>query len=286
VLLVLGVLAAAIAVLGTVLAGPTVRVHASGQAGPLSPAAARLAAAAWVASQVSRSAVVGCDPAMCAALVRAGVPAGDLLTLGADGPPDPLAANVVVATAALRAEFGTRLATGYAPETLAVFGAGPAAIAVRAIAPDGGPAFSAAIQSDLRARRQFGASLLHNRHLLMPDRARAELAAGEVDSRLLATLATLADLQPLRIVAFGDAGPGAGPAVPLRSVVIAPAGRAGASWARSVLSFLSEQQAPFHPASAVLTGATGAVRIQFASPSPLGLLITSGASSGTPSTHQ
>jgi tetratricopeptide (TPR) repeat protein len=291
ILLVLGLAAAAVAVVGALLVLPGAHPRPGGSTAPgaTSPGVVRLAAAAWVSSQVSRSAVVGCDPAMCAALMQRGVPAGDLLELGPSGATDPLASNVVVATAALRAEYGLRLADVYAPEVLAAFGGGSAAIQVRAVAPDGAPAFTAAMHSDLEARREFGASLLLNRHLLVSARAKAQLADGEVDSRLLATLATIADIEPLRIIAFGDAGPGAGGAVPLRSVVIAPTGGVGSAWASSVLTFLDAQQTPFRPASAgwdVLPGYPYALRIQYSSPSPLGLLTTSGASQGSPSTHE
>jgi hypothetical protein len=145
------------------------------------------------------------------------------------------------------------------------------------------------MQSDLEARREYGASLLRNSHLLVSGQAEAELADGEVDSRLLAALATIADLQPLRIIAFGDAGPGAAYAVPLRSVVIAPRDQAGPGWAHSVLAFLDAQRTPFRPASAgwdLVPGYPYALRIQYASPSPLGLLTTPGASQGFPSTHE
>jgi tetratricopeptide (TPR) repeat protein len=290
-LFVLGLAAAAVAVVGALLVRPGVHLRADGSSAPsaMSPGAVRFAAAAWVASQVSRSAVVGCDPAMCAALAQHGVPEGDLLELGPGGAYDPLASNVVVATAALRAEFGERLADAYAPEVLAAFGDGSAAIQVRAVAADGVPAFTAAMRSDLQARREFGASLLRNRHLLLSAQAKAQVAAGQVDSRLLATLATIADLQPLRIIAFGDAGPGADGAVPFRSVVIASIDGVGTGWARSVLMFFNAQQTPFRPASAgwyVLHGYPDALRIQYASPSPLGLLTTSGASQGSPSSHE
>jgi tetratricopeptide (TPR) repeat protein len=291
IVLVLGLAAAAVAIIGVLLVRPGVHLRAGGPSAPaaVSPGAVRLAAAGWVASQVSRSAVVGCDPAMCAALAQRGVPAGDLLELGPGGAYDPLASNVVVATAALRAEFGERLADAYAPEVLAAFGEGSAAIQVRAIAPDGVATFTAAIRSDLEARREFGASLLRNRHLLLSAQAKAQLADGQVDSRLLATLATMADLQPLRVIGFGDAGPGADGAVPLRSVVIASIDAAGPGWGRSVLAFFDAQQSPYRPASAgrdVLPGYPNALRIQYASPSPLGLLTTSGASQGFPSTHE
>jgi hypothetical protein len=44
-----------------------------------------------------------------------------------------------------------------------------------------------------------------------------------VDSRLLITLAAMAATEPVDIVSFGDAGPGAGPGTPLRTADIQPA---------------------------------------------------------------
>ena len=95
-------------------------------------------AAAWVVSQVGAGAILSCDPAMCAVLVQHGIPAGNLLVLG-PGSTDPLGSAVVLATPAVRAMFGSRLASVYAPETLASFGIGPARIDVRVVAPDGAP---------------------------------------------------------------------------------------------------------------------------------------------------
>jgi hypothetical protein len=95
-------------------------------------------AAAWVASQVATSAIVACDPAMCSVLVRYGFPAANLLVLR-PGAPDPLGSAVVLATPAVRAMFGSRLVTVYAPQTLASFGTGTARVDVRAVAPDGRP---------------------------------------------------------------------------------------------------------------------------------------------------
>jgi hypothetical protein len=150
------------------------------------------------------------------------------------------------------------------------------------------PAFMAELHADLQARREFGASLLGNKDLLAAARARRQLAAGSVDSRLLAVLATLADLQPLRVIGFGDSGPGATAGVPLRSVVIGPVTSGGAAWDRSVLAFLNTQQVPFRPAATVritLPGDAFALRIQYASPSPLELLTIPGASQEHASTH-
>jgi tetratricopeptide (TPR) repeat protein len=269
------VIAGVAAVLAGPGPGPGGSADAGRPAGAGSPAEVRASAAAWVAGQVSRAAVIACDPAMCAALQQRGVPAGDLLALGPDGPPDPLASNVVIATAAVRSEFGARLTTVFAPVLLAAFGSGPAAIQIRAIAPDGAAAYLRSLRSDQAARRLAGTELLRNSRLAVSDQARAQLGAGRVDARLLATLATLADIQPLRIVAFADAGPAAASAVPFRLAEVAPGPDAGPGWSRSVLRFLAAQQAQFRPAAAGqirLPGYSQAVRIEYASPSPLGLL--------------
>jgi len=272
--------------LSAALARPAGRPVPGGR-GPATAAGAsalRTAAAAWVARQVSPSAVVACDPAECAALHRRGLPAGDLLTLGPGGPADPLASDVIVATAAVRAEFGTRLATVYAPDVLASFGAGPAAIQVRIIAPDGAAAYLRESRADLDMRRRFGSELLRNAHLAASGPARADLAAGRIDGRLLATLATLADIESLRVVAFGDSGPGAPAGAPLRSAEIAPPSAASApAWTRTALRFLAAQQDPFLPSLTALArpvAAGWALLIEYPSPSPLGLLEGSGASPG------
>ena len=119
--------------------------------------AVRDQAAAWVASEVSASAILACDPAMCSVLVRHGVPAANLLVLG-PAAYDPLGSALVVATAAVRAMFGSRLVTGVRAQTLASFGTGAARIDVRVIAPDGAAAYRTALAADLRARRAGRAS--------------------------------------------------------------------------------------------------------------------------------
>jgi tetratricopeptide (TPR) repeat protein len=276
----LGLAALTIAGIGAALARPA--GPAGGNANPVATAAtARTDAAAWVASQVSSAAVVACDPAMCADLRQRGVPAGDLLALGPNGPADPLASNVVVATAAVRDEFGARLASVYAPLILARFGTGSAAIQVRVVAPDGAPAYLRAARADLAARRGIGAEMAHNGHLVVSGRARAELTAGLVDSRLLATLATLADMETLRVLEFGDAGPGASAAVPMRSAEITAANPAvAASWLRAALRFLAAQQPPFQPSAVRQLSAGHALLVQYSTPSPLGLLSAPGTSPG------
>jgi hypothetical protein len=235
-------------------------------------ATTRSQAALWVAGQVAGSAVIACDPAMCAALLADGIPAGRLLSLGTAAA-DPLGSDVVAATPALRSLFGARLESVYAPTVLASFGSGANRIDILATAPDGTAAAESALQADLAARVTAGRQLLRNPSIAVSGAARAQLRAGHVDSRLLITIAALVAQQPVRIVAFDHRSPGAGPAVPLRGAVLAPL-HAGthneAGLLASVLSFLDAQRAPFAPLRASVAGAM--LSVQYAAPSPLGLL--------------
>jgi len=238
---------------------------------PLSSSAAtREQAAAWVAQQVSTAAIVACDPAMCAALAHRGIPSGNLLVLG-PGSGDPLGSAVVAETASVHAMFGPRLASVYAPEVLASFGTGSAQIAIRVVAPDGTAAYRAALVADQRERQVAGAQLAQDPRLVTGPAARAALSTGQVDARLLITIAALAADQQVTVTGFGDAGPHASPWLPLRSAVLA----APEATARRMLAFVRAQRSPYLPAQASLTPAAGGrtlLSIRFAAPTPLGLL--------------
>jgi hypothetical protein len=234
--------------------------------------AARTTAARWIAGQVSPSAIVACDPAMCAALQTSGVAAGRLLVLGTSAS-DPLGSDLVVATPALRSQFGARLASVYAPVVIASFGSGAARIDIRAVAADGTAAYDSALAADRSARITAGEELIDNHRIAMTAAAAAVLRAGQVDPRLLAMLAALAAQQRLRILAFGDPSPGASAAIPLRSLELAPAdaGTQAAARLRTMLSFLQAQRLPFLPTTTALVHQS-ALSIEYAAPSPLGLL--------------
>ena len=137
---------------------PVSRLQAAAAGTAASTAGAiRDQAAAWVASQVSGGAIVACDPAMCSALLAQGVTAGNLLVLRSAAS-DPLGSDVVMATAAVRSQFGARLASVYAPEVIASFGSAELRIDVRAVAPDGAAAFQHALAADLPPAGPPGAS--------------------------------------------------------------------------------------------------------------------------------
>jgi hypothetical protein len=181
---------------------------------------------------------------------------------------------VLIATAAVRSQLGGRLAGAYAPEVIASFGSGGLRIDVRAVAPHGAAAYRAALAADLAARRDAGRQLLRNPRISVPAAAaRSELVTGRVDTRLLMMLAALAATEPVQVVAFGDPGPGSSAGLPLRSAELRLI--AGASGLRNVLAFVRAQHQPYLPAqAAIVPGAAGTpvLSIEFAAPSPVGLL--------------
>jgi hypothetical protein len=240
--------------------------------------AARNQAVAWVTSQVGRDIIVSCDAVICSDLAQHGFPAGNLNVLQPTAP-DPYGSDLVIASADVRSQFGGKLVSTYAPELIASFGTGAGRIDVRVIAQDGPAAFRAALSADLMARKASGAQLLRNRHIVASPSARAQLASGQVDSRLLTTIAFLAGQRPVDIVEFGSVAPGAGPGVPLRFADLAEtdpaAGLSSSAYVRSLVALLHNQDPPYVPLSTgTVRLATGqyALRIEFAAPSPIGLL--------------
>jgi hypothetical protein len=238
--------------------------------------AARSQAAIWIAKQVSHGVVVGCDPLMCATLEQDGFPVANLDELGASAA-DPLGSGVIADSAALRSQIGSRLATVYAPLVIASFGSGQSLIQVRDTAPGGAAAYLAQAHADLLSRQVGGRALLHNTYLLLTNAARADLAAGQVDARLLNTLVALAHRLPVHVRQFADGGPGAAAGTPLRSVEIAIGIKVGdhtrASYLRRVLTFLRAQRSPWRARVAVHRARRRPVLwIEFTAPSPLGLL--------------
>jgi hypothetical protein len=252
--------------------------HSAGRAevSPAPPADAAQLAADWVSQQVSRSVTVGCDPLMCATLEARGVPTARLLVLRT-GTASPRGAGVVVATAAVRSQFGSRLASEYAPSVIARFGSGPGQVDVRVVAPDGAAAYRAALREDQAARKVAGVQLLANRQIRVTDRARAQLAAGAVDSRLLIMLPALAAAHPIQILAFSDSAPGADPDAPLCRADLSGSGRAAgmadADYTRWLTAFVRAQLDRFAGSVAVIRpGGRPEVRVELDRPSPLGLL--------------
>ena len=137
-------------------------------------AAAQARAAAWVAGQVSGSAIIACYPGMCAALQEQGVAAGRLMPLRSAAA-SPLGASVLVTTPS----GGSPQADRYAPALIASFGSGDARIEVRVIEPGGAAAYRTALRADLATRTAVGAQLLRNPHIRFTGPDAARLRAGQ-----------------------------------------------------------------------------------------------------------
>ena len=204
---------------------------------------------------------------MCQALEARHIPASRLYVLK-PGKTNPLDSAVIVATPILRSQIGGRLASVYAPGLLASFGSGSRQIQVRSIALHGAAAYESEVKADLAARKMFGSALAENSRIVTSAAARRELAAGEVDSRLMTVITDLAASHPVRIVSFGESGPDTATA-PFRSAELAESNM------RNMLATISGQRSPFratHMASVRLGTGRPVLRIDFAAPSPFGLL--------------
>ena len=257
---------------------PLIAGHRASPDPPGTEVATRNLAATWVAAQVSRAATVSCDPVMCRALETHGFPAGDLLQLTLKGG-NPSRSNVIVATPAIRSQLGSSIRSAYAPMVIASFGSGSLRIDIRAIASHGPVAYKSALRKDLRVRIAIGAGLLQSGRVVASATAKRQLSAGQVDSRLLFTIEGMATRYPVRIVAFGDSGPGASAGSPLRSAELAQDDelpRASSSaFMRAMFAVLRTQNRGFVPAHDMtmrLAGGRTVLYVEFAAPSPLGLL--------------
>jgi len=185
---------------------------------------------------------------------------------------------VIVVTAAVRGRFGSGLGARWAPAVIATIGSGRQRIDIRVIAPHGANAYETEARADRLERKAAGFGLLGSQQLVVSASARRQLAAGQVDSRLLNVITALVARLPIRVVAFGSFAPGA-PNAPLRVADLAEtvpgAHLDGARYLRSLLSFLREQNPPFRPVRTMtlrLADGQAILRIEFAAPSPLGLL--------------
>ncbi|HEV2451306.1 MAG TPA: serine/threonine-protein kinase [Streptosporangiaceae bacterium] len=245
-------------------------------------AAARARAITWILQQVDRSAIVSCDPQVCADLSTKRFPAANLLTLE-PGSPDPLDSNLVVATAAIRHQYGARLASVYAPAVIASFGSGTARIDILLVFPGGTAKYRSVAPAALHARKAADALLLVNHRIALSATARAQLRSGEIDPRLPLLLAALAHAHPVSVVDFPGQSPGGGPASLLRSVDLATSGTAAhlsrAAYLRWMQAFVAAQRAPYHPAwnqVVRLRAGQAVLRIGYAAPSPLSTLALPG----------
>jgi hypothetical protein len=243
--------------------------------------AVRGRAADWAANQVGRTDRISCDQAMCQALQARGVPADDLRVLRPGGT-GPLRSGVVVVTAAVRKMVGSRRLTADAPAAIASFGSGAGRITIRLVSPRGAAAYAAALRKEIADRKTAGSSLLLLGPVTATAVARQQLQGGQVDSRLLLTLAELASQWPVTIMGFGDRAPGASLGIPFRSADLvltdSKAGPAPAGQVRLMSDFVHQLGDYFAGArigTVQLVNGQEAVRIEFKAPGRFGLLSTS-----------
>ena len=181
----------------------------------------------------------------------------------------------MVATGPIRAHFGSRLASVYAPATIASFGSGATRIDILLVYPGGAASYDADQRTALRNRKTAGAQLLANSQIKASATARAQLLSGDVDPRLPDLLAIMAESHPVHIVDFIDQSPGGGPASLLRSVNLATVASTAHLTRAAYLgwiAFIDAQRAEYRPSVQQVTLHTGqtVLRIGYGAPSPLG----------------
>jgi hypothetical protein len=252
---------------------PPVGSHAGNNPALGAETVATAHAVAWILHQVSGAVVVSCDSLVCADLASRGFL--NLMPLGQMSN-DPEGSRLVVATAAVRDQFGRRLATVWAPAIIASFGAGKARIEIRLVYSGGAKSYHAAEPAALRARKAAEAQMLANGNIILPASAKAQIRRGEIDPRLAALIAFLAAGRPLRIVDLLSQSPGGGPASLLRWVDLStavPAAHlppaASVRWGRSLIHSQRAQYRPAWVRQVRLRGGRTVLRIGYGAPSPL-----------------
>jgi hypothetical protein len=235
---------------------------------------ARSQAASWVTHQVNPGDMVSCDQAMCNALRADGFPAGKLLVLGATSQP-PVTSAVVVVTQVVRDLFGSSIGSAWAPAVLAFMGSGAAEVSIRVIAPHGIVTYQAQLKAGLAGRQNYGKVLLNDNRIKLSNTAQQQLVSGQVDPRMVLATASLAGAEPIKILEFGNIGPGASTDIPLRyadlAVTDSAAHLASTAYVQAMQTRLSGLDIQFRPASSQLVALPGGrvLRVEFTAPSPL-----------------
>lgn len=248
------VLVAAVAV-GWVYGYPALRPSTE-RVGPLG------AAQEWLQANASGARLL-VDDAAWAELADAGWPSGML------APPAACAGGCPPAEWAVFTGDGPELRQRYPAleeafadsGTTAVFGDGDDRVTVSRL---GLPPADPTAPSESSARAHAGAALAASTRITLAPDATALLRAGRVDPRLIATIAALAAVQPVRVAAFPDV-PGEDAAGQPRRRVLLTGGEDGAA------AFYTGQRDLFRPASVTRTG--GGVLVTYPLFAPAGLLV-------------
>jgi hypothetical protein len=220
---------------------------------------------------------MACEQVMCARLRSTGIDGGDLVELGGDAT-KLSGAQLVVATPGVRERFGSALAYTIAPDVLGIFGVGPSRVEVRERSPQSLAAHDRAKAREQKSRQRAGLQLLNVPRVHTTSDAMHELAAGEVDNRLVLTLAKLARHHTLDVASFSGRGPYTGIDVPERAVDIDQVDGSAAIGDNpaigNALHVVRGQRGTYRAASARLIGTAGGgvLRITFTVPTPPNVL--------------
>src|SRR3954469_10420925 len=216
----------------------------------------------WLRTNASGSRVLVDDDAW-AELAQAGWPTGMLVAPAACAAACPPAEWAVFADDAtdLRSRYPALEAAFDNSGATAVFGTGERRVTVSRLgllpADPGAP-------SESSARAHAGEALQASARITFAPDAAAQLRAGRVDPRLIATIAALAALEPVRVAAFPEV-PGEDPAGQPRRRVLLTGGEDGAA------AFYTGQRDLFRPSSVTRTG--GGVLVTYPLFAPPGLLV-------------
>ena len=216
----------------------------------------------WLRANASGSRVL-VDDAAWAELAQAGWPTGMLVAPAACAAACPLAEWAVFADDAtdLRRRYPALEAAFDNAGATAVFGTGERRVTVSRL---GLPPADPAAPSESSARAHAGEALQASARITFAPDAAAQLRAGRVDPRLIATIAALAALEPVRVAAFPEV-PGEDPAGQPRRRVLLTGGEDGAA------AFYTGQRDLFRPSSVARTG--GGVLVTYPLFAPPGLLV-------------
>ncbi|MFJ9787042.1 glycosyl transferase [Amycolatopsis sp. NPDC101161] len=216
----------------------------------------------WLRVNASGARVLVDDGAW-AELAKAGWPTGMLVAPAACAATCPPAEWAVFAAdeTDLRNRYPALDAAFDGSGATAVFGTGDGRVTVSRL---GLPPADPAAPSEASARAHAGEALQASARITFTPDAAVPLRAGRVDPRLIATIAALAALQPVRVTAFPEV-PGEDPAGQPRRRVLLTGGEDGAA------AFYTGQRDLFRPSSVVRTG--GGVLVTYPLFAPPGLLV-------------
>ncbi|WP_181774401.1 ArnT family glycosyltransferase [Amycolatopsis pittospori] len=216
----------------------------------------------WLRDNAS-GAVVLVDDASWTELAAGGWPTGSLVPLGTCSAVCATPEWAVLTASGQRDRPRFPAASAFLSGTakVAVFGSGPDTVTVSRF---GEPSDLPGAGDETGARTRAGAALASSKRVQCDGPTRDALTSGTVDPRLIATVAALATLGPVRLVDFPSIPGEVAAGQPLRRLVVSGGDEA------SIAEFYTGQRATFEPAS--VTRVPGGVLVTYPLFPPPGLL--------------